>query len=195
MVEEDAVDGVETVGLAIVAGHPVAIDLGRAVGRSRVERRVLRLRGRRGTEHLRRARLVEARRQLDHADGFEQPCRAEAGRFAGELRLVEAHADVRLRTEVIDLVGCDLRQEGHEPRAVGEVAVVQEQAHVLEVRIAIEVVDPARVEGARPPNQAVDLITLLQQQLCEIGPILTGDAGDESLLDGHGVSPYVLLNV
>ena len=36
-----------------------------------------------------------------------------------------------LRAEVVDLVGLQLVEQAHEPARVAEVAVVQEQAHVL----------------------------------------------------------------
>ena len=53
VVEQDAVDREQPVGLAVVAGHPVGVDLGGAVGRARVEGRVLVLRRRGRPEHLR----------------------------------------------------------------------------------------------------------------------------------------------
>ena len=35
------------------------------------------------------------------------------------------------------------------------------------------------IEGARPADDAVDFVTLLQQQIGEIRTVLAGDAGDE----------------
>jgi len=39
-------------------------------------------------------------------------------------------------------------------------------------------VNPSCVEGAGAPNQAVNGVSLGQEQLGQIGPILAGDAGD-----------------
>src|SRR5262249_58490154 len=41
MVEQDAVAGVQTVGLAVVDGDPVGVELGRAIGAARLEARGL----------------------------------------------------------------------------------------------------------------------------------------------------------
>ena len=84
-----------------------------------------------------------------------------------------------LRAEVVDLVRLDLAQQGDQPRAVGEVAVVQEEPGVRVVRVLVEVVDPAGVERRRPADQAVDLVALGEQQLGEVGAVLAGDAGDQ----------------
>src|SRR4051794_33604798 len=104
VVEQDPVDREEPVPLAVVPCHPVGVDLGGAVGRPRVEGRVLALRRRCRSEHLRAGRLVEAGVEPDHADRLEQPGGADAGGVAGVLRLVEADADVRLRAQVVHLV-------------------------------------------------------------------------------------------
>ena len=50
------------------------------------------------------------------------------------------------------------------------------------MRVAVEVVDPAGVEGARPADDAVDLVALAEQQLGEVRPVLPGDPGDQRLL-------------
>jgi hypothetical protein len=47
------------------------------------------------------------------------------------------------------------------------------------MRIAVEMVDATGREAARAPDEAVDLLSLAEQQLREIGAVLTGDTGDE----------------
>ena len=47
------------------------------------------------------------------------------------------------------------------------------------VRVAVEVLNPPRVESARPPNQAMYLVALGQQQLRQVRAVLAGNAGDE----------------
>jgi hypothetical protein len=63
-------------------------------------------------------------------------------------------------------------------------------------------VDPIRIERARSTDDAIDHIAFLQEELCEIAPILTGDAGDERRFKriGHTAenrTPYkkVLLSI
>ena len=47
------------------------------------------------------------------------------------------------------------------------------------VRILVEVLDAAGVERRRAALDAVDVVALVEQQLGEIGAVLSGDAGDE----------------
>ena len=64
---------------------------------------------------------------------------------------------------------------------VGEVAVVQDEAAVRLVRVLVEVVDALGVEGRGAALDAVDLVALGEQELGEVGAVLAGDAGDQSL--------------
>ena len=70
-------------------------------------------------------------------------------------------------------------------RGVGQVCVVEEEPGRSLVRIAVEVVDPARVERARATDEAVDLVALLEEELGQVGAVLSGDAGDQRT-GGHG---------
>ena len=89
MVEQDAVDREQPVGLTIVAGHPVRIDLGGTIGRTRPKRGLLILRWGGRTEHLRAAGLIEACRYPAAADRLQQPGGAQTRCDSGELGLVE----------------------------------------------------------------------------------------------------------
>ena len=97
---------------------------------------------------------------------------------------------MRLRAQVVDLVGLDLVDQAHEPRGLRQVGVVQQQAHLLLVRIAVEMVDPLGVERGRPAHEPVDLVALVEQLLGEERPVLPGDAGDDGALhSGAHASP------
>jgi len=80
---------------------------------------------------------------------------------------------VALRGEVVDLAGLDRLQRPGQAVLVDEVAVVQREA-------VADVVDPPGVEGAAAADEAVDLVSLLQEQLGEIAAVLPGDARDQS---------------
>jgi len=84
---------------------------------------------------------------------------------------------VALGAQVVDLVGFDPVKVPDEAGAVGQVRVVEEEPRLRLVRIAIEMVDPARVERAGAADQPVDLVALLQEQLGEVGAVLAGDPG------------------
>jgi hypothetical protein len=52
----------------------------------------------------------------------------------------------------------------------------------LLVRVDIQMVDPARIEGRTPPDQAPDFVVLAEQQFRQIRAILTRNSGDQRLL-------------
>ena len=87
-----------------------------------------------------------------------------------------------LRAEVVDLVRLHLAEDAGEVGAVGQVAVVQAEARVLDVRILVDVIDPLGVEERGAAFDAVDLVAFFEQELGEVGTVLSGDAGDECVL-------------
>ena len=64
------------------------------------------------------------------------------------------------------------------------VAVVEEELDVLLVAVPVDGIDPLGVERRRAPDDAVDLVALVEELLGEERPVLTGDAGDQRFL-GH----------
>src|SRR6202171_5396525 len=109
----------------------------------------------------------------------------------------KADAHVRLRREVIHLVGVDGANQGHQASAVGEIAIVQEQSCARFVWVNVEMVDPRRVERRSSTDKPVDFVSLAQQQLGEIGAVLSGDPSYERSLHwilisvGACTSPHV----
>jgi len=80
---------------------------------------------------------------------------------------------VALRGEVVYLAGLDRLQRPGQAVLVDEVAVVQREA-------VADMVDAPRVERAAAADEAVDLVSLLQEQLGQIAAVLPGDARDQS---------------
>ena len=62
---------------------------------------------------------------------------------------------------------------------------MQHEATIGLVWVLVQVVDSLRVEGRGPALDAVHFVALLEQEFCQVGAVLAGDAGDQSLL--HGV--------
>ncbi|MNI62870.1 hypothetical protein D3C73_1182060 [compost metagenome] len=158
MVEKDAVDGKHAVGLPIVLGHPVAVDLGRPIRRTGIERSCLILWRRGSAEHLGRGCLVEAGFNTGHAHSFQKPGSANSSRVAGVLRFVKGNPDVRLGPQVVDFVRADFSQQGHQPGAVGKVPIVEEKARFAVMRVHVEVIDAGRIKGRGATDQTVNLI-------------------------------------
>ncbi len=187
VVEQDAVAGVDAVGLAVIDGDPVGVELGHRVGAARIEGRGFLLRNLlRQTVEFGGRGLVETRLllQLQDADRFEDAQRADAVGVGGVFRFLEAHGHVRLSGQVVDLVGLHRLDDAHQAGRVGQVTVVQDELAVVDVRIFVQVVDAVGVEQRRAALDAVHLVALLQQKLRQIGAVLAGDAGDECDL-GH----------
>ena len=84
--------------------------------------------------------------------------------------------------EVVDLVGVDPLEKGHQARAVGQVPVVEEQPRIRVVRVGEQMVDPSGVERRGPAPDPMDLVTLVEEQFGQVGAVLTGDAGYQRLL-------------
>ena len=176
VVEQDPARRVQVVGLAVVHGDPVAVHLGHAVRRTRIEGRVFVL----GhlehlAEHLARARLVVANIRIDDPDGIEDARHAEGGGFTGEDRLRPRRLHERLRREVVDLLRPVLAEDAEHRHFIEQIARHELDA-VLDVRDSLE------VDGAAAPHHADDLVALGQQQFREVRAVLAGDAGDECTL-------------
>ncbi len=182
VVEEDAVAGEEAVAFPVVDHLVVGIDLGTGVGAAGLEAGALALAGLGTAEHLGAAGLVEANLlpAVLHvaADGLQQPDDPHAHHVHGVLGLIEAHADMALGAQVVDLVRLDLIQQIAEGPRVGEVTVVEVEAGIGGLP-DMQMVDAIRVEQAGTAHDAVDLVPLGQQELGEVASILAGDARNQ----------------
>ena len=182
MVEQDAVRGEDAVGLPIIDGDPVGVELGRGIGAAGIERRRLALRRLPDlAEKLAGRCLVEARVVLQPQDTYglqeaQSPQRVGVGRV---LRGLERDLDVALRGEVVDLVGPDLLDDADQVAGIRQVSIMQEKVRVLLVQVLIEPIDTGGVEERAAPLDAMDGVPLPQQERGQIGPVLAGDARDQ----------------
>ncbi len=134
VIEQDAVRGMDAVGLAVVHRDPIGVELGGAIGTARRERRGLVLRGFGGVAvELRGRGLIEAHALLhaQDADRLQQPQRAERVGIGGVFRRLEAHLHVALRGEIVDFGRLRLLHQADEIGGIGHVAVVQEEVRAF----------------------------------------------------------------
>src|ERR1700687_5502762 len=182
MIEQDAVAGEHAVGLAVVHRDPVAVKLGDAIGRARIEWRGFLLRNfLHQAVQLRRGGLIEPR-LLFHAenpDRFQQPEHAERIGIGGIFRAFETDADMALGGEVIDLGRPDLLHQPDQVGRIRHVAIVQQERHIAGMRIFVEMIDARGVERRRPPLDAMYGVAEAKQIFGEIGAVLSGYAGEE----------------
>ena len=64
-------------------------------------------------------------------------------------------------------------------RGVGQVAVVQDEFAVIDVRILIQMIDAVGIKQRGAALDAVHDVALLQQKFSQISAVLASDAGDE----------------
>ena len=82
-----------------------------------------------------------------------------------------------LGSQIVDFIGLDFFQDAIQVTAVREVPVMQDHLQIFFMWILIQVVNPAGVKTAGPPDNAVHLVTFPDEQLSKVGPILSCDAG------------------
>src|SRR4029077_5069296 len=92
---------------------------------------------------------------------------------------VEAHSDVALRAQVIDLLRLHVVDEVGQLLPRREIAVVEEEVPVAAVRVLINMVDPIGIEGTRTPDYSVYVVAFAKQQFRKVRTVLSGDAGNE----------------
>jgi len=80
---------------------------------------------------------------------------------------------------LVDLVGVDLFQYMPKCRPVGKISVVRHKLYAAHMGVMVELVDAVRIKKAGSAYDAVNLVSLLQQETDEIGTVLSGYAGDE----------------
>ena len=100
--------------------------------------------------------------------------RDDVGDVFGHL---ERHFDMALRAQIVQLVRAK-RLEDLPQRAACEVAVIQDQLRAGEVPIAAHMIYAIRIEQAGTLDKRVNPKMLIDQELCQIGAFLTGNADD-----------------
>ena len=89
-----------------------------------------------------------------------------------------------LCSQIVDLIGLDLAHQTDQAGGIGQVAVVQGDSVLLD-----QVVDTGGVGDGSAADDAVDLVALLQQKLCQVGTILTSDTGNQCFF--HNFDPHL----
>ena len=125
--------------------------------------------------------MVKARLlfQAEDADRLQQAQRAHGVYISGVLGALKTDGHMGLCAQVVDFIGLRLLHNAHQVAGVGQVAIVQLEIGILNMRVLVDVVDALGVEGAGAALDAVHHITFLQQQLRQIRSILAGNAGDQ----------------
>lgn len=97
---------------------------------------------------------------------------------------------MRLRGEIVDLVGLHIIYDTRKIRSVTQIAVVKSELGIRFVRVLIDVIDPLSVNGGGAAFDAMNFIAFPQQKFGKIGSILPGNSGNESAFNHFCDSPY-----
>lgn len=183
VVEQDAVGTEHAVALAVILHDPERVQLGATVWAAGIERGGLALRYLLHLAvELARAGLIDPGRFLHAGDehGLDEPQGAHGVGLGSVFGHVKRYLHVALRCQVVYLVGLDLLDDADERTAVGHVAIMQvdEAAllHVAHPLVEVQVLDAPGVEATAAAQDAVHLISLVQEEFGEIGPVLARNA-------------------
>ena len=116
------------------------------------------------------------------ADGFEAAQSAKTGDVSGHHGRAPRFGDEGHGAEVVEFVGLGLVDGVVNGVLVGQIAVEQ-----VDLVVAHQVVDEASTGGGLrdTADQPVDGVTLLEEEFCEIGAVLSGDTGNHGRLAAH----------
>ena len=84
-----------------------------------------------------------------------------------------------LGAEVVDFVGLDLADQAGEVGGVGEVTVVEAEVRISHLMMLVDVIHSMRVEGGCSTLNAMDFVAFFEEELGEVGSVLSSNAGDE----------------
>ena len=91
----------------------------------------------------------------------------------------EAQSNMRLARQMIEFTGLNPRHNPANRRRVIQIGVVQKKFLTIDLRIAIEMIEPGSFQRTGTPNQTMNFIAFLQQELGQIRTVLPCDTSYE----------------
>ena len=128
MVEQDAVDSIHPITLAIVFGYPEAIEFGTAVRAAGIERCGFALRYLLNlAEQLRCARLIDAgfAAQAEHTHCLKQAESAHGVGVGSVFGHFKRHLYMTLCCKVVDFIGLKFLDDAYKRRRVGHIPIMK----------------------------------------------------------------------
>ena len=116
------------------------------------------------------------------ARDLEEPQRGHPDFIASRLRDFETQTDVALAGQMINFRGPHFRKNPPQSGSIGKIAIMQEEAFIVDVFVAPQMFDARAQEIARAPNDSMNGVPFSEKQFRQVGTILAGDAGDERSL-------------
>jgi hypothetical protein len=82
-----------------------------------------------------------------------------------------------LRSKIVNFIRLHFLYNANEVGGIREIAVVQMQMHIALMRVLVQVVYAFCIEQGTPSFNAMNNVSLVQQEFTQIGAILAGDTG------------------
>ena len=98
-----------------------------------------------------------------------------------------------LRSQIINLIRTEIVEQFCHLGGVGQITIVEKEPRAIDVRIRVEMIDPAGIERRSAANDAMNFISFPQEEFCEVGAILSGNAGDECFFHQTIIKQSLLL--
>jgi len=111
--------------------------------------------------------------------------RAERVGIRRVFRGLEADPHVALGGQIVNLARLRVLDDSDQIGRIGHVAEVHEEPHIREMRVPVQVVNPAGIERRGTALDAVYLVALLEEQFGQIGAVLPGHSCDQCCLSSH----------
>jgi hypothetical protein len=92
--------------------------------------------------------------------------------------MFKRYLNMALGAEVVNLIGPDLLKDTDQVCGIREITVVENHPAVTIVGIAVQMIDPVRVEKGGASLDAVNLIIFRKQKFSEVGSVLACNASD-----------------
>ena len=99
------------------------------------------------------------------------------------------HGDMTDSSSLVRIIQQVQPDEIYNLAAQSHVAVVQDEAPVLLVRVLVEVIDAVGIEQGGAALDAMHIVALVEEELGQIGAVLSGDAGNQCCFLGHCLRP------
>lgn len=117
-----------------------------------------------------------------HTNSFEKSESSGTHNISSVIRVVKGDSHVRLGTQVVHFVRTDRVNPLSQGGSIREVTVVQFHAGTRVVRVDVNVFQPLGIEIRGSADNAMHLVSFLQQEFGQVGSVLAGDACDQCLL-------------
>ncbi len=115
----------------------------------------------------------------EDANSLQNAQRAHTVNVGGVFRAFKADGHMGLSAQVVDFVWLRFLNDAGQVAAIAQVAVVQLEAGIVNVRVLVDVVYPLGVERAGAALDAVNGVAFFEQEFSQVGAVLACDACDE----------------